>query len=277
MQTPSDLVSFWHGELSWLEKMCIESIASTGQKLTIYCYDSGKPQTEGIRADFRDAAEIIDANHPYFSFLGVKPALFSDVMRYELLLRAKGIWVDLDMLFIRPAPCNLPLIAAYEHEPKRIVNGAALFLPRDSRLLLELVDFCKTRPVMAPWWPLKLKLKHRIRAAFSTPIPPEECQWGVFGPKAISYFVKELGLSSQILPSATFYPVPWKSAGELITPEANPERRITRDTFAVHLWANSLRKRLNSGPPHPESFLGRRARDLLGHSALGNEFATGQI
>ena len=264
MQTAHNLVSFWHGELSWLERMCIASMSVTGHQLTIYSYEPEKAKRSGVQAKFLDAKEIIGTDHPYFTFLNIKPALFSDVMRYELLLRSKGFWVDLDLLFMRQAPHSQELVAAFEHEAKKIVNGAALFMPSDSRLLLELVKFCETRPVMAPWWPLKLKVKHRAWVALSRPIPPEECQWGIFGPKAISHFVRELGMSSQVLPSVSFYPVPWKNADELTDPNAGIERWITSDTYAVHLWANSLRKRLKGGPPHPNSFLGRKARELLG-------------
>ena len=252
------LVSFWSGKPSWIERTCVSSTLAQGHPLTLYSYTPDTLRNEfDTRVQIVDARSVLALSADVSRQLASRPALTANLIRYKLQQMSAGTWVDLDMLLLKPMPANIYTMA-YEDQANTWINNAVLRLPPDSPLLCALIEFCMRRPVVAPWWPLSRRLKHRIRAAVGRPIPPEKCRWGVFGPRALTYFAKELGLEDRALPANVFYPVPYGYASAFLDPGFDVAGHLTSDTIGVHLWANKLRKHAIDHPPSSTSWLGRQ-------------------
>jgi hypothetical protein len=255
--TRPPLFTFWHGELSWLERCCLTSMIEQGHEVAVYSYSPEALGTLPGGAQALDAKTVLPINMELYRILQTRPALASDVFRYVGLAQRCGIWIDLDVLLRKPIPWPTgQFMAAFESPHNDKVNGAVLWIDHRAELLDVLLGFIEERPILPPWFSARRKLGHKFWAAVGRPYLPEESQWGIWGPKAITHFIREFGLMDQVLPRATFYPVPHEHAEELFSTEARPWHRFTDDTVATHLWGNRLRKLMKGCRPPQHSMLG---------------------
>ena len=253
------LFSFWTGPISWLEQMCINSMLAQGHTLAIYTYNPAELKSVDRRVQILDASSALPLSAEVARQLAVRPSLTTDVLRYQLLEMQAGTWVDLDVLLLKPLP-QADYLLAYEDQAHTWINGAVLRLPAGCPLLRDLIEFCGQRPVIGPWWPLSRRLKHQTLAAIGRPIPPEKCKWGVFGPRALTYFARRRGLDHHAREPESFYPLPYGRTADVLDVSVDITQYFTSDTVAVHLWANRLRKFIsNDRKPPPETWLGRYA------------------
>lgn len=254
------IVSFWSGPVSWMERLSAKSMRRQGHTLTVYSYAPHLLRDGGLEADIRDARDMLPLTGEHARLVSASPALLSDIFRLELMRQNSGVWLDLDMLMVAPLIAPAGPIFAVEG-PRGAINNAALYLPADSNLLADMSAFVAARPVRAPWWTGKRRLKHAFWATVRRPIPPEDCQWGVFGPKALTWFVDQNGMRAVAAAPETFYPVSWNDRAKLVSKD-DVWRLCTHETVAVHLWANGLRKLIATSGVERESFLAQMARSL---------------
>lgn len=249
--TPLPFVSFWRGPIGWMERLCIQSMLRHGARLSVYSYEPlGLPA--GVEA--RDARVIIPEGTPSHALINEQVAAFADVFRYQLMRRGLGIWVDLDLYFLRPLGLTGPYIFGWEKVDR--VNNAVLLMPSDCPVLGDLIAFCERRPVLAPWWRRKHIWRQRLAIAVGRPLPLSRFPKAQFGPKALTYFLGQQGILDKALPQATFYPVAPQDHAVLLGPSAVVERLIDARTIAVHLWSSDIKRRLAGRMPPPDSYIG---------------------
>ena len=253
----ANIVSFWSGPVSYLERLFGTSMHAQGNPVAVYSYSPELIEAASLPVEVRDARTVLPLDGEVQRIARAKPAVVADMFRLELMRRGLGVWLDLDIVQVAPLLKPAAPIFAVEGTKGKI-NNAALYLPQDSPLLAEMLRFVGTRPVMAPWWTGKRRLKHSIAGMIGRPIPPENCQWGVFGPKALTWYVDQCGLRTQASGPETFYPVAWDDRADLVE-NTDISARITAGTIGVHLWANGLRKLIAEQGIHRQSFLAKTA------------------
>src|SRR5690554_1539983 len=96
------IVSFWHGPLSWLETLCINSFLRQGHPIAVYSFDPIENLPEG--AEWRDAADVLPREKLVLYKGNGTPGVFSDHFRYAALKAGLGIYADLDIYCVRPIP-----------------------------------------------------------------------------------------------------------------------------------------------------------------------------
>lgn len=253
----AQIVSFWSGPISYLERTCAASMRAQGNAVTLYSYTPAVLEAAKLGVEIRDARTVLPLDAEIERIAAAKPAIVADLFRLALMQQGAGVWLDLDIVQIAPLPKpSGPLFAVEGTKGK--INNAALYLPQDHRLLADMARFTKTRPVMAPWWTGRRWTKHTAAQWISRPIPPENCQWGVFGPKALTWFADRNGMRGQALAPETFYPVAWDDRADLID-NVDLSARLTDKSIGVHLWANGLRKLIAEKGIHRDSFLAKSA------------------
>ena len=253
----AELISFWSGPVSYLERVAVASMRAQGNPVAVYSYTPELIEAANLGIEVRDARAILPLDGEVQRIASVKPAIVADIFRLELMQRGFGVWLDLDIVQVAPLQTPSGPMFAVEGRSEKI-NNAALYLPADSALLGDLLRFVGTRPVMAPWWAGKRRLKHSLAGMIGRPIPPENCQWGVFGPKALTWFVDQRGMRREALLPETFYPVAWDDRADLVD-DVDISARITAGTTGVHLWANGLRRLIAERGIHRQSFLAKTA------------------
>lgn len=248
------IASFWHGPLSWLERLCIDSFVQRGHAFHLYSYD----QIDGLPngAVWKDAATILPQDKLVFYKGRGTAGVFSDYFRMSLLKAEKGIWADADVYCVRPFQNPPPYFFGFERPGS--INGAVLLIPSDAPLLDDLLSvFTQTeRPLFEPHLPLFRRLEVAAKRLAGQPVPPEYMQYGATGPFALTHYVRQRGLWDQVQPSEVFYPVPYEGIPALMQAGSDLSA-ITDRTLAVHIWRSQLtnRGRAGMGVPEPGSAL----------------------
>lgn len=254
------IVTFWHGPLSWLERLCLTSFLRQGHAVHLYAYDQPAPLPPGV--EWRDAADILPRENLVFYKGRGTVAVFSDQFRLHLLRRGLGIWADADVFALKPLTLDTPCLFGFERGPRPgektgSINNAVLYIPPDAPLLADLLAIFAPgrRPLLEPFLPLGRRLEVAARRLFGDAVPPEHMQFGATGPFALTHYVRRHGLLSQVAPVPVYYPVAYEEVPLLLEPSDILDKRLTPETRALHIWRSQLTNRGRTGlaRPHPQS------------------------
>lgn len=133
--------SYWSdAPLSLLERTCLTSwVRRAHARVHLYTHDSIPKLTAQIPAEIRAHVTVLDAStivprRLKFTYTGPAPkskranaftALpFSDLFRYRLLRDRGGIWMDMDIVMVRPIPVRL-LRQPYFFVSERTIQAGA--------------------------------------------------------------------------------------------------------------------------------------------------------
>ncbi len=252
------VASLWiGGSLSFLEQLCLKSFVDHGHRTILYAYGEVTGVPEGV--------EVLDANtiFPNENYIrhakSGSPAVHADAFRYRMIEVQNVIWVDADMLCMRPWDFKDQWIFGWE-KPDKLVCNAVLGLPRFSKTLAKLNALCATEYPIPPW--AKPEEKERLEKAHAAgnPVHVSELEWGVWGPAALTHFLNETGEMAHVLPQMAFFAIPFKHRRDLLNPGNHIDEQLDGGCYGVHLWNRRLRRRIvthENGIPNPDSFLGR--------------------
>jgi mannosyltransferase OCH1-like enzyme len=174
-------------------------------------------------------------------------SLFSNYFRYQLLRRGLGLYIDCDVICVRPIDASGPYVFGYQDD--RVINGAILKLPSDSLVLRDLERLFEKRVFTPPWYSRREQLKQYARAVLGRPYGIRHAPWGSAGPTAITWYVRQHDLTRHAEPPEVFYPVHWRDAAVVLDPLASWNAMITERTRCVHLWNENLRHHDVDRPP----------------------------
>jgi len=133
------LQTYWSGPpLSLLELLCLESWVAFGARVDLFTHDDVSSMREQVPVSIRSYVNVLDGDvivdrSKKFNYTGghkskrddaFKALPFSDLFRYELLRQRGGIWMDFDIILIRPIPAKL-LRAPYFFVSERTMQAGA--------------------------------------------------------------------------------------------------------------------------------------------------------
>ncbi|MCA0272787.1 MAG: hypothetical protein LCH69_12080 [Proteobacteria bacterium] len=248
------------GDLSYLEQLCLKSFLDAGHDLTLYSYEPIGNAPDGV--DHADARDIL----PQEGFLRHgrtgSPALHSDLFRYHLLKKCdRTIWADTDAYCVKRFSTETGHFFAWESETG--VNGGVLGLPKDSEALDRLLDFTSDEYAIPVWYGDKYRKELEALKAAGNPVHAGEMPWGVWGPHALTHFLKETGEIRHALPRAALYPFEYKDRKLLLRPGLDDSAYVTEETYSIHFYGRRMRSRLLAvwdGVPRPRSVVGKLLR-----------------
>lgn len=221
--------------LSYLEILCLTSMVSAGHKVVLYSYSSALAVPNGV--EIRDAAEIMPQAQ-FSRYANGSYALGSDLFRYQLFASLPCIWVDTDMLLLRPIPAQDAYVFGWEDA--NYINTAVLSIPSGSPMLREMLSLVSESPFFAPWWDENQQAKQeeavRRQAALGLPDLP----WATTGPKLVTYLALKHEAARFAAPPETFYPVHWHDFRLPFEPGDQVTPRLGAGTIGVHLWNHML-------------------------------------
>ncbi len=245
------------GSLSFIEQLCLVSFRDVGHDVTLYTYGEVKNVPEGI--EIADGNEILPMDSPLVHTRTGSPAPQADRFRYHLLAQTDDvIWADTDAYCVKPF--TTPNGHFYGWESETTVNNGVLGLPKDSETLRELLEFTSDDYAIPEWLPQAQKDEMQAARDAGTPISAGDQVWGVWGPRAITYFLHKTGEIRHALPRAALYPISFKERRILVRANADAEKYLTADTYSIHFYGRRIRKRIadvEGGTPHPDSMIGQ--------------------
>lgn len=251
------VASLWiGGNLSFLEQLCLKSFVDHGHRTLLYTYEDVSNTPDGV--------EVLDANsvYPSKTFLTHKrtgsPANHADAFRYRMIAEQDVIWVDADMLCMRPWAFSSDFVFGWEKTGKTVCN-AVLGLPAASKTLQAMNAFCQDEFPVPPWAQESEQNDLRRLKEAGNPMHVSDMKWGVWGPKALTYFLQQTGEIEHAFARSAFYPIAFRDRTWLLRPNFPIEDHLGEGCYGVHLWNRRLRRRLithHDGLPKPRSFLG---------------------
>lgn len=229
------IVTLWiSGALSPIEQLCLSSFVQNGHPVTLYHYEPVSNVPAGV--ELRNADDVLPWWFMCATLRDRKPNLVANWFRLLLMRREAGLWVDTDVVCLRPITIDAPLIAGWESDD--YVNNAVMRLERESPILIELLehfDMCGKFPF---WTPLHkapmLYLKSKLRQPFS----PSDLPRGTLGPKGLTAMLRKHGGEAQA--REVFYPIHPRNAFDMFG-AAPLASLVTERSLAIHLWNEKIR------------------------------------
>ena len=250
------VATLWIGPaLSWIEQLCLRSFVDHGHPVVLYAYEPVANVPEGIRT--ADANAVFPKTDYIRHARSGSPAVHADAFRYRLLDREDVIWIDADILAMRPWDLPEGHVFGWE-KPGKLVCNAVLRLTPGSPTLAALNALCSDEYPVPPW--AKPDERARLEAArdAGAPVHVSLLPWGVWGPAALTWFLTQTGEIAAARPQHAFYPVAFRDRRRLIRGDADLAAELPDDCLGVHLWNRRLRRRLvehHGGLPDPGSLL----------------------
>jgi hypothetical protein len=229
--------SIWIGPtLPRLSAACLKSFVNTGHEVVLHTYEKVENVPAGIA--IRDAAALLPVDR-LVQYPGGSFALSANLMRYQILARGLGLYVDADVYCWRPIE-DAPYI--FGLETNQDVNNAVLKLPMDSPAL---IDLCAIREGWSPPWAPQAPQKGLA-----------DYDWGTTGPRALTYYLKKHQQKRYALPIDTFYPVHHQQTGLFLDKGLSVGDLITSRTRYIHFYWSRLSRQMTGEPP-PRSVAGQ--------------------
>lgn len=252
------IASMWVGPaLTWIEQVCLKSFLDHGHEVILYAYEPIANVPNGVT--IADAAQILPGDQIIRHARTGSPAYHADKFRLRLMEQTDYIWADTD------AYCHRPIeVPAHGHlhgliGPKgTMVNNGVLRLPKDSGTLAAMIEFTADDYPIPPWYMHKDRKELQARKDAGEPVHVSLLPWGVWGPNALTHFLKKTGELQYSLPQAALYPVPFEKKSLMFRPAkcAKIEAMCTDETLSVHLWGRRFRgvAKAQGGRPARGSF-----------------------
>ena len=246
------------GSLSYLEQLCLKSFIDAGQHVVLYTYEGVTNAPAGV--ELADANEILPQTGYLRHARTGSPALHSDLIRYHMLARQDDmIWADTDAYCVKLFTTETGHFYAWESDTG--LNGGVLGLPPDSETLRALLEFTADEFAIPEWFSQAEQAALRARKAAGDPVHASEMVWGVWGPAAITHFLKKTGEVKFALPRVALYPFHYKDRQMMLRPGVDMADFVTDETFSIHFYGRRMRARIlakeENGIPRPRSVVGK--------------------
>jgi hypothetical protein len=207
-----DVVTFWHGPLDALRSTCLRSQIAAGHKVTVYSFDPIAGLPDGVGNAEAEAilphafSERIRPPEPDGSWRDWTVLQFSDFFRMRLMAESAGLWLDADVLLLKPVeidpdkPCF-----AWEH-PRRLGNSVLYLPPRDP-IVVAFEKLIEQEELTPEWLALRHRLTFFLRRLRGGSNRLADIRVSLFGPGALTALASRAGELPFALPRKSFYAV----------------------------------------------------------------------
>ena len=207
-----DVVTFWDGPLDALRHVCLRSQVAAGHRVTIYSFAPIAALPDGVaNADAatilpRAFAERLRPSAADGRWQGWTPLQFSDFFRMRLLAEGKGLWLDADVLLLKPVTFESAR-PFYAWEKRRQLGNSALYLAPDSPIVAAFERLIAQEDLTPDWLSFRHRLTFLMHRARGRSQRVSDIRVAVFGPAALTALARCAGQLHHALPKKTFYAV----------------------------------------------------------------------
>ena len=210
----AQFATFWTGCIDALERACLSSFSRSGHEIILYSY--GEHKTSHFY-DVRNASDIIDKRYLTQFITNGRPniAAFSDAFRVMMFTKTPYIWIDCDLLLVKPISFD-PAEDLFIREGRKNIIAAMLRIA-DQRIATRALEVILQQAGRdLPW------------AALQNVIP-----------KAMA----EFHYNGKVKSPELYNPIPANDFYKLLLPEFKEECSVLCATAeTIHLYNNILQK-----------------------------------
>jgi hypothetical protein len=221
-----EIVTFWHGPLDPLRLTCLRSQVAAGHQVTLYSFDPLAQLPDGVGNAEAEAilphafAEKLRPTGPDGVWRDWTYLQFSDFFRMQLMARRAGLWLDADVLLLRPIEID-PAKPYFAWERPRQLGNSVLYLPPDDPIVTAFASLMQQDELTPDW----LALRHRVAFALRRLRGSNrlsDIRVAIYGPPALTALARRAGELHHALPKQSFYAV-----------HAEPKRFFEPDDFSA--------------------------------------------
>ena len=237
---------FWaYGSFSNVEKIAAASFVKNGYRLNIWTYGDISNAPAGVT--LKDAREILPESL-FFSLPNGSCAPFSDFFRYAVLNKVGGLWVDTDLIALKP-------LKEFPREPFLVTERLPVKTIKEfvKQTLLRRVSFRTNNNVIFNPIPSPGNIID-LAYLYSERFPKEKVRWSELGPDLLSAIEK-------IYPDHGFRIMPpefansidyWNCPASLLEPGV----KVHTQAIFLHLYNEAWRDaKIDKNAPFPKHSL----------------------
>jgi hypothetical protein len=208
----TNVVTFWHGPLDKLRQTCLRSQLAQGHKVTVFSFGPIPNLPDGItNADAetilpRDFAARLRPPQADGSWRDWTILQFSDFFRMRLMARRAGLWLDADVLLLKPVQLDVakPFFA---FEGPRTLGNSVLYLPSDDPIVTAFEHLIAQKELTPNWLSLRHRLAYALRRSRGRRCSLSDLGVAIFGPSSLTALARRNGELHHALPKRSFYAV----------------------------------------------------------------------
>jgi hypothetical protein len=207
-----DIVTFWHGPLDALRRTCLRSQLAAGHKVTVHSFDPVPGLPDGVGNAEAEAilphafSERLRPAEPDGSWRDWTILQFSDFFRMRLMAKRAGLWLDADVLLLRPVELD-PAKPYFAWERPRQLGNSVLYLPPDDPIVTAFTELMKQDELTPDWLALRHRLTFALRRLRGGSNRLSDIRVAIFGPAALTALAARSGALGCALPKKSFYAV----------------------------------------------------------------------
>src|SRR5229473_1466947 len=206
------VVTFWHGPLEKLRLTCLRSQVAAGHKVTVYIFDPLAGLPDGVGNAEAEAilphafSEKLHPPQPDGSWRDWTTLQFSDFFRMRLMAQRAGLWLDADVLLLKPVEID-PSKPYFAWERPRQLGNSVLYLPSGDPIVAAFAALMRQDELTPDWLALRHRLTFALRRLRGGSSRLSDIRVAIFGPAALTALARRAGELHYALPRKSFYAV----------------------------------------------------------------------
>ncbi len=207
-----DVVTFWHGPLDALRRTCLRSQVAAGHKVTVYSFGPLAGLPDGVGNAEAEAilphsfSERLRPPQPDGSWRDWTILQFSDFFRMRLMAESAGLWLDADVLLLKPVEIDLARPYFAWERPRQLGNSV-LYLPPDDPIVSAFQHLMEQEELTPDWLALRHRLTFAARKFRGGSNRLSDIRVAIFGPAALTALAQRANELQHALPKQSFYAV----------------------------------------------------------------------
>ncbi|MGM4991037.1 hypothetical protein [Tardiphaga sp. 841_E9_N1_2] len=207
-----DVVTFWEGPLDALRRLCLRSQVEAGHRVTLYSFAPITDLPDGVsNADAeavlpRAFAERLRPSAPDGAWVGWTPLQFSDFFRIRLMAEGLGLWLDADVLLLKPIEIDSAK-PYFAWEKRRQLGNSVLYLPPDDPIVAAFEALIRQDELTPDWMSLRHRLAFAWRKGRDRSKRASDVRVAIFGPASLTALAKRHGSQHHALPRKSYYAI----------------------------------------------------------------------
>jgi hypothetical protein len=207
-----EIVTFWHGPLDALRSLCLKSQVAAGHKVTVYSFEPLPGLPDGVGNAEAEAilphsfSEKLRPPEPGGRWRDWTTLQFSDFFRMRLMARNQGLWLDADVLLLKPVEIN-PAKPFFAWERPRQLGNSVLYLPASDPIVVAFEDLMEQDELTPDWLALRHRLTFMMRQLRRRSNRLADIRIAIYGPASLTALARRAGELHHALPKKSFYAV----------------------------------------------------------------------
>src|SRR3954451_9577946 len=206
------IVTFWHGPLDRLRLLCLASQVAAGHKVTVDSFEPLAGLPDGVGNAEAEAvlphsfAEKLRPSGRDGVWRDWTTLQFSDFFRMRLMARNEGLWLDADVLLLKPVEID-PAKPYFAWERPRQLGNSVLYLPPRDPIVTAFEDLMAQDELKPDWLALRHRLTFMLRKLRGGSNRLSDIRVAIFGPAALTALARRSNELQFALPKQSFYAV----------------------------------------------------------------------